>query len=176
MKKYLCTLMLATVSTMAVASNVSANEYKPYVGVDYAYTNFDKSGTNLNSAILNVGTTYNEHFSTEVFYQFSDSDIRSHNEVSMVAYGLDAYGFMPVGCYTQLSLFGTAGIGHYKLKTKIPAEKRREETGLGYRLGAGVSYAIDENVSLRALARHVWTDDLDGKKFMEYNFGAQYRF
>lgn len=174
MKRTMSALMAAA-SVVAFAASANAYDYKPYAGVDYTYT--DVQGLDLNSATVNVGTNYNKYFGTEVFYQFSDSDKVEDVETSMRAYGLDLYGYLPLGCEQKVSLLGTAGIANIDVKYKEDGEKRDNENGLGYRLGAGVQYNVDENLAVRALARYTFTDKIDGvDHLMEYTAGVRYSF
>lgn len=166
--------LMVAVSAVAFAASANANEYTPYVGVDYGYNDVNY----YNSAIVNVGTNFNKYFGTEVFYQFSDSKRDNEgNENSMRAYGLDAYGYLPLGCAQTFSLVGTAGIAELDYKIKNQDEKRYNDNGVGYRLGVGVQYAIDENVAVRAIARYTFTDKIDGlDHIMEYTAGVRYNF
>lgn len=177
MKKSFGALLVA-VSAIAFTANASAMEYKPYIGMDYNYTQAaDHDRNNFNSASVNVGTNYNQYFGTEVFYQFSDSDKKDGVETSFKAFGLDAYGYLPLGCDQEFSLLGTVGIGQYYVDTKVEDEKRNSDTGLGYRLGAGAQYAIDENLAVRALARYSFMDKINNMDhMMEYSVGAKYSF
>ncbi len=177
MKRTIAALMVAT-SAIAFSASANAYDFKPYAGVDYTFS--DVKGLNLNSATVNVGTNYNKYFGTEVFYQFSDSDKSAQvndAEVSLRGYGLDAYGYLPMGCEQKFALLGTAGIANLDAKIKEDGSERRNDNGLGYRLGAGAQYTIDENLAVRALARYTFTDKLDSvDHIMEYTAGVRYSF
>ena len=174
MKRTIGALMIAA-SAIAFSASANAYEFKPYVGLDYTYSDF--IGLNTNAATVNVGTSYNKYFGTELFYQFSESDKIEDTEVSLRAYGLDLYGYLPLGCEQKFALLGTAGISNIDLKIKEPGEKRYTENGLGYRLGAGAQYTIDENLSVRALARYTFTDKVNSvDHIMEYTAGVRYSF
>ena len=124
---------------------------------------------------------YNKYFGTEVFYQRTASD-RVHsadgtNEYSLQSYGIDAYGYLPLGCDQVWSLVGTAGFAFEDVKYKNPEENRGTEHGVGYRLGAGFEYDVDANVSVRALYRYTFTDSLGGLDHInEYSLGVKYAF
>lgn len=170
--------LMAAVSAVAFTAGAEAYEFTPYAGVNYNYSqvgNHDRS--NLNSASVMFGTDYNKYFGTEVFYQYSDSDQHKKVETSFRSYGLDAYGYLPLGCEQKFALLGTAGIANYDFKTKVPMEKRHGDNGLGYRLGAGAQYNIDQNLAVRAVARYVWTDKIaDTDHITEYTAGIKYNF
>ena len=184
--------LMVAASAVAFAASANAYEFKPYVGLDYTFSQVKNNmNDDLNSGTVVVGTNYNEYFGTELFYQFSDSqrnslvdEDESYNyEQSMRAYGLDLYGYLPMGCMHEFALVGTTGIANIDQKIKVTDAKRFTENGLGYRLGAGVQYNINDNVSVRALARYTWTDKLGNREdgtntdhIMEYTLGARYTF
>ena len=179
MKKF-AGLLAVAVSATAFAAPASALEYKPYVGLDYvrsapASYNGREARPQYNSASVNVGTTYNNYFGTELFYQASYKAERTAR-TSYSGYGLDLIGYLPIGC-DGLNLLGTLGIGEYTARYKIPGTSTTE-TGLGYRFGAGAQYNFDNNWSARALVRYVEFDKF-GDSFdhvVEYVGGVRYSF
>lgn len=175
----------AVVAAVPVVQAEEAYDYKPYIGFDYAYTNgvTKHMRPNYNSGSVNVGTDYNRFFSTEVFYQYSDKSSKGHNsdrvKTSFQAAGLDLYGYLPLTCYRDLALIGTAGIGMYDFKTSLgnPALKGGHDHGYGYRAGAGILYTVDDHWSVRAVARYVGLDQIeDYDHMMEYSAGIRYNF
>ncbi len=186
MKKSLGALMVA-VSAVAFAANANAMEYNPYVAADYSYTDavVTKARPHFNAGKVSVGTDYNKNFGVEVFYQLSDSDKQNSraegykDKSSFQAYGLDVYGYLPLGCDQTFSLLGTAGIAEYTVTNKFTygtSEKSRDH-GYGYRLGLGAQYSIDNNWSVRAVARYIGLDKIDeADHMMEYSLGAKYNF
>lgn len=172
--------LMAAVSAFAFTANANATEYTPYVAADYTYTDIP-STADVNGGKVAVGTEYNKYFGTEVFYQRTGSD-RVHssegtNEYSLQSYGLDVYGYLPLGCDQVLSLVGTAGISNVDVIYKDAGKKRETENGLGYRLGAGFEYDINSNVSIRALYRYTFTDKVNGLDHIsEYSLGVKYAF
>ncbi len=179
----------AAAAVLLLSANAMAEEnytYRPYVGLDYVYSNANAEGMkpNYSSAAINFGTMYNKYFGTELFYQYSDKD-KNHNasheklRTSFQAGGLDMYGYLPLGCEQRFSLLGTAGVGMYKFRKSYSslALKGGNDSGYGYRLGAGIMYDIDDNWSIRALARHVNLDGVEGfDHMMEYSAGIRYNF
>ena len=158
MKKTIALLVAA--SAVAFAANASAKEYTPYVGVNYNYTEM-RDDFDFNSYSVTVGTDYNKYFGTELFYQNSNKDHKlidgDKEKRDFDAYGLDVYGYLPLGCAQKFAPFVTAGIANYDFDYADNAEKV-SDNGLGYRLGAGVQYKFDNNIAIRALGRYVWTD------------------
>lgn len=176
--------LLAAVSFVALASSANALEFKPYVGAQYNAThvtnNLVDTNVNMHSYSVFVGTEYNKYFGTEVFYQNSN---KWHKETEdgkikadFDAYGLDAYGYLPLGCDQVIAPFVTAGIANYDFDLSSD-EGKGSDNGLGYRLGAGIQYHVTENIAVRALGRYVWTDKLDGMDhFSEFSLGMKYVF
>lgn len=177
MKKTIALLVAA--SAVAFAANASAKEFTPYVGVNYNYTEMTHD-FEFNSYSVNVGTDYNKYFGTEIFYQNSDKDHRiledGKNKVDFDAYGLDVYGYLPLGCAQKVAPFVTAGIANYDFDI-ADNDGKSSDNGLGYRLGAGVQYKINNNIAIRGLGRYVWTDKLQGQDHLsEFSLGARYSF
>ena len=79
------------------------NAYRPYIGADISYnrakTNFVKP--DYYAAMLNLGTTYNTYFGTEIFYQQAAARTETVStgqkyKTSFRGYGLDAIITAPV--------------------------------------------------------------------------------
>ena len=185
--KYAVSSLMIAVSALAISANANAAEYdfKPYVGLDYNYTDADADhqSPKYNSLSVNVGTEYNQYFGTELFYQYSDDSKKGNylNKIksSFQAGGLDVYGYLPLTCNREFALLGTAGIGLYDFKSSYnnPAVKGGHDHGYGYRAGLGVIYSLDNNWSVRAVARYVSLDQInDYDHLMEYSAGIRYNF
>ncbi len=175
--------LLTAVSAIALATSANALEFRPYVGAQYNLTSASvKNMPNMDMHTYSVflGTDYNRYFGTEVFYQNSNKWHKKiggvKNKVDFAAYGLDAYGYLPLGCDRVFSLLGTAGIANYDYDMDTGAGKG-SDNGLGYRLGAGMQYNVTNNIAIRGLVRYIWADKLDGMDhMMEYSLGAKYSF
>lgn len=184
--KYAVSSLMVAVSALAFSANANASDFKPYVGLDYNYTDADADhqSPKYNSASVNVGTEYNKYFGTEVFYQYSDDDKKHvngiENQTSFQAYGLDLMGYLPLGCDQVFSLVGTMGIGEYtfdKNYSGFYALKDQRDHGIGYRFGGGLQYKIDDKFSVRGLVRYVNLNDIDNFDDMwEYTAGIRYSF
>ena len=176
--------LLAAVSAIALATSANALEFRPYVGAQYNLTSAsvkNMPNMDMHSYSVFVGTDYNRYFGTEVFYQNSNKwhKVYEGNKVKadFAAYGLDAYGYLPLGCDRVWSLLGTAGIASYKYDFDNGVDPKGDDHGLGYRLGAGVQYNVTNNIAVRGLARYIWADKLDQfDHMMEYSLGAKYSF
>ena len=174
--------LLAAVSVFALTANANALEFRPYVGVQYNYTEIDAAevSPDMNSYSVVVGTEYNRYFGTELFYQNSDKSNDIVDDVKLKsdfeAYGLDAYAYLPLGCDRVWSVFATGGIANYDVDYSS-IDGKEKDNGLGYRLGAGVQYSVTNNIAVRALARHIWADKLDEVDDMkEFSLGVKYVF
>lgn len=175
--------LLAAVSAIALATSANALEFRPYVGAQYNLTSAsvkDMPNMDMHSYSVFVGTDYNRYFGTEVFYQNSNKWHKVINgektKVDFEAYGLDAYGYLPLGCDRVFSLLGTAGIANYDFDV-ADNNAKGEDNGLGYRLGAGMQYNITNNIAVRGIVRYIWADKLDNTDhMMEYSLGAKYSF
>lgn len=177
--------LLAAVSVFALANSADALEFRPYVGAQYnaTHVNVKESNTNvdMHSYSVFVGTEYNKYFGTEVFYQNSNKWHKvidgEKNKADFEAYGLDAYGYLPLGCDQVIAPFITAGIANYDVDSQVAGDAKEKDNGLGYRLGGGIQYHITDNVAVRALGRYVWADKLDGiDHFSEFSLGMKYVF
>ena len=179
MKKTIGALMVAA-SAIAMAANAEAMEYNPYVGAEYGYSflNGGAGSNNFNSGKIFVGSQYNENFGVEAFYQRTTSDKKAGDKAKYEAYGLDAMGYLPMGCEQKVALVGTAGLAYYDFKFKPEGGKTNGEGTWGYRLGAGAEYNVTDNVAVRALARYTKLDQRAAysNDMMEYSIGARYNF
>lgn len=182
MSKYFCTSLFLSLflSFAALADN---NIYTPYIGADYAFARAKASGIKpvYHSGAVNVGTKYNDYFGTELFYQQSGSESKKTGngkyKSSYRAYGLDMAAYLPLTCDHHLDLLATAGVGEYVLSKKLSGFKHHNDSGIGYRFGGGVMFNLDENISLRVLARYIDLKNISGYDHMvEYSTGLRYHF
>ena len=185
------TALMAAASMLALASGANAFEYNPYVGISYNYSDTNTKGIggvynpDFNSGTVSLGTSFNKYFGTELFYQMSDNYAKSNVNGKLgsrfQAYGLDLYGYLPLGCDQVFSLLGTAGVAEYQFKNKDLANGLNRETnkdkGIGWRAGLGAQYSISNNVDIRAIARYVNFNKLEAMDhMMEYTIGLKYNF
>lgn len=191
------TLLLAGVASL-FAINAQAVELTPYVGADYNLNFVNKASFldggvpgKYHSASINVGTKVSPYFAVEAFGELSKhatkkySGDKVHTEYG--AYGLDAFGILPLGCYGEWELLGTAGLGRYRYASKIGPKSAGSEHYTfhmwGWRLGAGVQYNITDNWGVRAMYRHIafHNEKYQGEKlglrgFDTFSVGVRYAF
>ena len=185
------TALMAAVSVMAFAAGANALEYNPYVGLSYNYNDVNTKGLdgsykpNFNSGTVSLGTSFNKYFGTEIFYQISDNYGKSYTDEKLgsnfQAYGIDLYGYLPLGCDQVFSLLGTVGVAEYPFKHKFSEDGYARETnkdhGIGWRAGLGAQYSINDNWDVRAVARYVNFNKLEAMDhMMEYTAGIKYNF
>ena len=184
------TLLLAGVASV-FAFNAQALELTPYVGADYNVNFVNKASAldgvlpgKYHSGSINVGTKVTPYAAVEAFGELSKHVWKKTVHSEYGAYGVDAFGILPLGCYGEWEVLGTAGIGRYRHEIKekdVPGHVTLHEWG--YRLGAGVQYNVTENWGVRAMYRHVafhnWK--FHGKKvgvrgFDVLSLGVRYSF
>lgn len=188
-------MLLAGVAAL-FSANATAAELKPYVGLDYVYSDLDINmnlagqkidsymENKLNSFAVSAGTKFNKNFGVEAFYQQSgDGDKNYPGEkitTNYRAYGLDLIGYLPLGCEEKFELLGSAGVGYYDMHAKYNVLSRDVlklgDDGLGYRFGAGAQYNLTENLAARVMARYVDLN-VDGvDKIVDVTAGVRYSF
>ncbi len=176
------------ISTTANAEMNIRKEIRPYVGVDYAYDNLDLKGKakhakeNFNSAVVNIGTGITEYASLEAFYQFGGSR-KAHlkedqgggtKKFKFNAYGLDLYGYLPLGCEQKFKLLGTLGAAVYD--TELKHNDKISKSKVGYRVGGGAQYDLTENVAARVVGRYGYIGSRDLNHVAEVTAGLRYSF
>jgi len=177
-------ILLAALVLAAAKAEAVENVYRPYLGIDYAYTETQAKNVSpkTNSAIVSFGSEYNKYFGTELWYQKSftataSKTAENKTKYSFRAFGLDMYAYLPMFCEQKFAPLATLGIGRYAAKKKNLTGKSNDDDGTGYRFGAGAQYQIDEHLSVRALFRYVKLDRLaDVDHINEVAAGVRYTF
>ena len=167
------------------ASNASGFRTSPFLtGADYN-VNFVNKATALDGQIpgkyrsksINVGTKVTPYAAVEAFGELSNHVNKGVFHSEYGAYGVDAFGVLPLGCYGEWEVLGTAGIGRYRFEEKVkPHLGHVTLHEWGYRLGAGVQYNITENWGVRAMYRHIAFVNKDPRGFDTLSFGVRYAF
>ena len=191
MKKAL--LLAGVASLFATAANA---EIKPYIGLDGNYSTLDWAydienavEDDYQSVSLIAGAKVVRNFGLEAFYQLSggeknsnfttnDNDVAEGSKIHsrFTAYGLDALGYLPLGCEGKVELIAGAGVGEYTFKIRKVCYGTVKDHSTGYRLNAGVQYNIDENWSLRGMYHHVYTQKSWVDAIDEFSVGIRYNF
>lgn len=182
------TIAAFAVAAVAFGSNAKAEmNYNPYVAISYNYSDGNAENYNpyYNSGTVSIGSSYNQYFGTELFYQHSNNYTKRYNgektQTWMQAYGLDLYGYIPLFCEQKFALVGTAGVAAYDIGKKSITEDfgkdKFNDSGIGFRFGGGMQYSLDENWDIRAIARYVKLNKVDSyDHLMEYTAGVKYNF
>lgn len=179
------TLLLAGLAGM-VAANAEAINVTPYVGLDATYAmvdgneNTNGSLSTKNWSLSGVVGGRTDHFGLEGFYltslrQHKSVEGEGHLNTRISGYGIDALAYQQLGCSGRWELVGATGIGEYKIKVNT-AGGGDSDTGIGYRLGAGLQYAMTENTSVRAMYHHVWMVKSELDSMDEFTIGIRYAF
>lgn len=191
------TLLLAGVACLFSysANAMDYNDVKPYIGLDYVYSHADYKGEasrleksnyikdNFSSGVVNAGIKMGPYTSLEAFYQQSGTrkgdrvfiDGLGHKaKTKFNAYGLDLYGYMPVGC-SGFNLLGTVGLANYDLEVKGAGDKDTW-TRVGYRAGVGAQYDFNENWAARVVGRYSYIGTKAVDNLEEVTAGIRYTF
>ncbi len=175
-----------TLSSTANAQQMFGNDIEPYVGLDYVYSRADfKSGADLkkdyNSGSVNVGTRLGKYAGLEAYYQLSGSrstrladDVKAKSKFH--SYGLDIFGYLPLGCEDKVDLLASVGAGNYNIKVKNIPEGKYDKDHMGYRFGVGAQYNFNEHVSARAMYRYTYLDTKYLDNMNEFTAGLRYTF
>lgn len=184
------TLLLAGVAGLFAATTANA-EIKPYVGLDYNYSSYGMDFPNnhiieddYNSLSLSAGAKLMDNFGLEAFYQLSDSEKNTHPlglkaSSHFQAYGIDALGYLPLGCDQKVELIAGLGLGEYKMDYRAKDSEGTEdskERALGIRANLGAQYNIDQNWSVRGMYRHVYLQKSTLNDINEFSAGVRYSF
>lgn len=188
-------LLLAGIAGVLFTHNAQAENtwnIKPVVGMDYVYSTVDLDDGNetffedkMNAFALSAGVKINNYFGIEAFYQQSEKAEKSNHfyaygnmysldtTIKYRVYGADLVGYLPVA--DKFDLIGTAGVAYYD--AKITAEfLSGSEKEVGFRLGAGAQYNVNDNVALRLMGRYNYTGIDGAKNMFDITAGARYYF
>lgn len=182
------TLLLAGVACLVSATAAHAmdfSKFKPIMGLDYAYSDadFKKEAKAINgdfsSGIISLGTKIGDYSSVEAFYQMAGEEKGKQDGVSykgkFSAYGMDAYGHMPIGCEQKVELLGSMGLGIYDINIKKDGVKNSSDR-VGYRFGLGAQYNFTEHLAGRVMARYNYIGNTNLHSFNELTAGVRYSF
>jgi opacity protein-like surface antigen len=178
MKKILFSTFLF--SFVFIFSVKAENIYRPYIGADFSY---NKAKTNFirpdyEGALLNIGTTYNTYFGTELFYHQVASraktlEAEKKYKTSYRAYGLDAILTLPL--FSKLDANASIGIASYVFTEKFSNAHHLSDEGIGYRFAIGTVYHLTDALAARLNARYIGFDHISNLKHTsEYTLGLRY--
>ncbi len=159
MNKYF--LGVLSIFSLLSSNALAQNTYTPYVGIGAAYhvAKVSKAKPHYFGGNLQLGTMYNPYFGTELFYEQTASDTKKMTDTQKLktsyrTYGLDAFGYLPLGCDNRFSVLGGLGFGHYVTRQKISAHKHKNNSGYAYRFHLGAIYHLSEHIALRPMASY----------------------
>ena len=180
----------------AVKTTESEKYMRPYVGLDYVYTSMEWKddadsfllSDSLNSFSVSGGIKFNKYIGGELFFQQSGDETETafsgayyKTKLNYMAVGLDIIGYLPAG--KNFNFLGTVGAGYYKFRLKgYEADNgyvyslKESKDKLGYRIGLGMQYDVNENLSLRAVTRYSDPDIDYIDNLWEFSFGVRMTF
>ena len=185
------TLLLAGVACVLCSTNALAGwndmvkATKVYVGADYALDSYDFKGNldeakkTYNSGIFNMGVRM-DRIGVEVFGQWAGKRTKDLAEgeklkTKVNAYGVDLYGYQPLGCEGKYDLMASIGVAdyYYKGETKDTSHSANR---IGYRIGAGAMYNFNEHLSARIMGRYAYIGASSLNHVAEMTAGLRYNF
>ena len=181
-------------AAVLLSNAAQAAELNPYIGMDYVYSHADfKSDKavwdkalekDYNSLSFNLGMRPVQYMSLEAFFQQSGDAKGSHVEDAaghksrikseFYAFGIDGYGYMPIGC-DGFNLLGTLGLANYNMKVKAFGGSE-DKSRMGYRAGIGMQYDMNEHWAFRVVGRYSYIDSKILDNLMEATAGIRYTF
>lgn len=184
------TLLLAGVACVLLSSNANAGwqsmakDANLYVGADYVYDSYDFKGnldeakSSHNSGNFNIGTRV-KNAGAEIFGQWSGKRTKDLAEGKLKtrvdAYGLDFYGYQPLGCEGKYDLLATVGVADYHYTGKANGDKISKNR-IGWRVGGGAMYNMTDHVSARIVGRYAYIGAKDLNHAAEVTAGLRYSF
>ena len=175
-------LLLAGFAGM-VAANAEAINVTPYVGLDATYGIIDSDeGTEISSKnwsgapVIGART---DHYGVEAYF---DNGLREHRTLQPGKYttrntkwGIDALAFQQLGCSGRWEGVASAGLTLNRARIHHDGDAQNDN-GRGERLGAGVQYAITENMAARAMYHYNWIHQSQVNSANEVSLGVRYSF
>ena len=172
-------LLLAGIAGM-VAANAEAINVTPYVGLDANYSMLDSdSGSKMSSKSWSgapVVGARTDHFGLEGSYDYGLREHKEGNASRYTKYAIDALAFQPLGCSGRWEGVASAGLTLNKARIHKPDGDIQNDHGRGERLGAGVQYAITENMAARAMYHYNWIHQSQVNSANEFSLGVRYSF
>lgn len=181
-------LLLAGVATL-VSFNANAfdlmKDVRPYIGGDYVYSYADYKNTghkmtrSYNSLGANIGLRMGKYWGPEFYYQqaFKRTDHTADGKLrnKFFSYGMDMFGYIPLGCEGKVDALVSVGFGDYNVKTEHKGHSN-DTNKIGYRFGLGAQYNMTDNWSMRIMGRYnyIGTRYLDNT--WEATAGIRYTF
>lgn len=176
----------------AAPSKKTSFTAKPYIGLDYVYSNADIDNSNVledsfNAGAVSVGARLHKNFGFEAFYQQSEEgekntalqDLGIKTTDKYKAYGVDLIGYLPLT--NNLDALMSFGMAYYDVEYSLKiydafGEINGDDSGWGYRLGFGVQYNFSEHWSARLMGRYT-SVDIDGvDTILDFTAGVRYHF
>ncbi len=202
------TLLLASAAVCLFAVNANAAEINPYVGAKLRYVDMSNdvdvlsvddnvyggsiaigASAKVNGGAVRAELEYNKNSDAEDTntMNLSGEDFEGKFEVETESVMLNAYYDIDTG--SKFTPYIGAGIGYAKVKASMKGEDstyaysaKVDDNNFAWQLGAGVGYAVNENVTVDAGYRYVDYGDFTEDEVKvdtsahELYVGARYAF
>lgn len=152
----------------------------------------------LNGLNIHVGNRFHKYFGAELGYFRTKEESKSivngttvgpatvatadfTTDVKMHGFTLDALGYYPIDEAEKFELIGTAGLSWSKaeITATVPGvgSGNVDDSEIGFRIGAGAQFNINDNINIRSLVRYQ-TADFNGvvDNAWTYGLGLNYSF
>jgi len=167
----------AIAATTLDNNNTNNNTVRPYVGFDYGYSHKEnttmyqgnknniaaKFSDKLHYAMPHIGTRVGKHFGIELGYLRNVSPGKNRSftmtdgtkfmvrKTRMEGVYVDGNAYLPIA--NSLEVIGSLGVAAYHDNYKVVNARIAKKHYAIMRLGAGLQYNVDKNLSFRAMAR-----------------------
>ena len=199
-------LLMAGVATVLFAANANALDFQQYVSVKGTYndmsnkikwTNFEEGNTGkekLDDEVLGASFAYGVKTGpvrTELeFKLLQDAEAKNNdnNKIKIENKSIMLNAYYDIDTGTKLTPYVGAGLGMSHQQYKVKADDiKKSSDEFAWQLGAGVSYAATDNVSVDLGYRYVdygsftsYSDEEESDKFSskanEFYLGVRYAF
>lgn len=169
--------------------------FAPYAGFDVVHYNvsYKDDGDaflddSLNGLNIHIGNRFSQNFGAELGYfrtrnESLNGDVGGvpfNSKVQLQGLTLDALGYLPVTTDKAVELIGTAGLSWTKADIKLSAPGVAEDgddSEIGFRIGGGAQYNINDQINLRGLIRYNTADFDDSvDRNWVYSAGLNFNF
>ncbi len=166
----------ALVCVVACSENAEASGIYIAAGYDAAWptygtaTGYDAPAT-LEGGDVAVGWRFNRYYSVEVDYAYATGSRNVYyglsTRLSLQTGMVDAFGYLPLGRYSDFAPFATLGVGAIDGTAKAAYvyfgshSADASSTELSARVGGGIAWQFMGGLGARAMLRYQWNDSSD---------------
>ena len=204
------TLLLATIATTIFAFNANAMDVNPYISGKLRYSMMEPSvdfdggdkfdvddkvmggsialglSSKINSGAIRAELEYNKNADAEKSYDMAIEGVNvGEGVLKMKTQSLFLNGYFDINTNTKFTPYISAGVGYTKMKGELKVAGLKGDTDdntFSWQMGAGIGYALNDNVSAEIGYRYVdygdFTDDGDKLEATAHEVlvGVRYNF